>query len=94
MNDDLPATRIIRQSIIPGSSVRVVSFNAPFPLLDSSIILLKLELSRESPRRYAMCLFVLIALCRSFLKLMERHANYEQSPLSGTQLSDNSFYSA
>ncbi len=54
MNDDLPATRIIRQCIISGSSVRVLSSNGPFPLVDSSIILLKLELSEEVPSRYDM----------------------------------------
>ncbi len=68
MNDYLPATRIIRQLTICGSSVRVLSSNALFPLVNSPIILLELELSRELPRRYDMCFCLLIALCRFFLK--------------------------
>ncbi len=71
MNDDLLASRIIRQSEMYGSSVRVLSPNSPFPFVESSIILLKLELSGETPRRYDMCLTACLvtALCTACLKL-------------------------
>ncbi len=72
MNDDLLASRIIRQYEIIGSSVRVLSPNTPFPLEESSIILLKPELSGESPRRYDMCLSAFTALCSACLKLNAR----------------------
>ncbi len=75
MNDDLLATLIIRQCISSGSSVRVLSSNTPFPLLDSSTILLKLAFSEDIfLRRYDMCLSagLLTALCNACLKLNER----------------------
>ncbi len=50
MNDDLLANRIIRQYLMFGISVSVRSSNAPFPPVDSSIILVKIELSDEVPR--------------------------------------------
>ncbi len=86
MNDDLPATRSIRQLTIRGSLVRVRSSNALFLLVKSSIILLELELSGESARRYDMCFCLLIALCRFFLKYSKRHANTNRSSLCVTRL--------
>ncbi len=70
MNDDLLVSRIIRQLEMFGSSVRVLSSKAPFPFIESSIILLKLELSGELPRRYDMCFsaFLFTALCSACLK--------------------------
>ncbi len=70
MNDDLLANRIIWQYSIFGISVSVRSSNTLFPPVDSSIILLKLESSEESPSTYAMCLSTCLftALCSACLK--------------------------
>ncbi len=70
MNDDLLASRIIRQYEMFGSAVRALSSNSPFPFVESSIILLKFQLSGEIPRRYDMCFtaFLFTALCSACLK--------------------------